>query len=265
MLSACASLSTLACGSDDGGWSNSRAPSPEAGAPDSKPSMVLRRGGSFVALQPWARSAAGPGSPGCASNDAGPVRHSEESDRLIETLRTRYMATANDAGTPLRPPGSPPRSPAKYSLFPASRAESITEDCGRLTPLFSTDGSRIARRTTVSLPERADLPFELEEVRSGLRLKARLVGARSVASEISKGYVVYRDALPNGVDVIHVPTPTGTEDVLTIDGPETTAISYEVELGDKVAGLRLFANTLELLDSEGMPRHALAVEQLQGV
>jgi len=164
------------------------------------------------------------------------------------------MATPSGAVTLPRPRRAPPAPTEKRSLFPPSIAGSITESCGRLTPVFSSDVSRIPGKISVSLPERADLPFELEEAHTEVRIKARLAGARSVPREVSKGYVVYRDALPNGVDLIHVPTPTGTEDVLTISGPDTTALSYEVELGDKVAGLRLFANTLEFLDADGMPR-----------
>jgi len=164
------------------------------------------------------------------------------------------MVNPTDIPKPRRPPRAPPAPTPKHSLFPASIAASITQSCGRLSPAFADDVSRVPGKTTVFLPERADSPFELEEAHTGVRLSARLVGARSVTSEVSQGYVVYRDALPNGVDIIHVPTPTGTEDLLTISGPETNSVSYNVELGAKIAGLRLFANTLEFVDSEGMPR-----------
>jgi len=123
-----------------------------------------------------------------------------------------------------------------------------------LSPVFATDISGIPGRTTVTFPEHADSAFELEETQTGLRVAVRLVGARPVAGERSQGYVIYENALTDGIDIIHVPQPTGTEDLLTIDDPETTSVSYKIELGDKVAGLRLLANTLELLDSKGMPR-----------
>jgi MYXO-CTERM domain-containing protein len=139
-----------------------------------------------------------------------------------------------------------------YEVLPPSVADAVVREGARFLPKFS----RVLGGTSVDLsfPERGDAPFQVVERRTGLGISARLREARGVVGDSSKGYLVYAGALVTGGDVIHIPGPTGTEDWLTISGPEQRSVSYEVALGDKVAGLRLFANTFEILDAQGMPR-----------
>src|SRR6266545_4910436 len=257
-LGACAILCAPGCGTADGASDDFRAHAREAGvsdagATDLRETAILKRRGWSIGTWPGAASGIAPGAGRCGAADGGPLAPSSQADRLIDSLRARYMADPS-ASMPRGAPPSGKRPTEKHSLFPASVAASVTQECGRLSPVFATDISGIPGRTTVTFPEHADSAFELEETQTGLRVAVRLVGARPVAGERSQGYVIYENALPDGIDIIHVPQPTGTEDLLMIDGPETTSVSYKIELGDKVAGLRLLANTLELLDSKGMPR-----------
>jgi hypothetical protein len=187
------------------------------------------------------------------SND-GTTESSLEAERFLETLRARYMV--DFTSSPMQPrfswPGDPPTG--RPSLIPEPMASSIVRDSGKLVPVFAASPRGPSGPTSLSLPPHADGPLELKDDRTGMRLASRVVGARATAGEIARGYVLYRDALPHGVSIVHLPMPTGTEDLLTIEGPETTSVSYDIDLGEGVAGLRLFADTLELLDSKGMPR-----------
>ncbi len=111
-----------------------------------------------------------------------------------------------------------------------------------------------ARKADVRLPSAADAPFAVLDARSGLGLKAVLVGTRPVAGVVGGGYVVYPGGHASG-DIIHRVTRDGTEDfihVTALDAPPE--LQYDVELDEDVAGLRLYDGTLELLDEAGTPR-----------
>lgn len=114
-------------------------------------------------------------------------------------------------------------------------------------------GSR--RRATVTLPDRASDAFELTATSSGASARVALIGATDAASEVGNGFVVYRGGHRSGADVLQRLTSDGTEDYLSFErAPATEEIAYTVELGDGLAGARLFAGALELLDAAGTPR-----------
>jgi hypothetical protein len=174
-----------------------------------------------------------------------------EADRFVESIRSTYVERGI---AKLGRPGSlGPQLAAARPVLPDSVAQGFDRQGAGIVPRFPSSAAELVR-SRLSFPASADAPFTVSDARTGVSVAARLLGARAVVGEISKGYLVYRGALRGGLDLIHVPQPTGTEDWLTIRGPETTSVSYEIGLGEKVAGLRLFTNTLELLDKDGMPR-----------
>jgi len=67
------------------------------------------------------------------------------------------------------------------------------------------------RPARVLLPRKADEPFVLTDVLSGLSIEVSLAGARASVAEPARGYVVYPDALGRGV--FHRVHPEGTEDL----------------------------------------------------
>jgi hypothetical protein len=188
-----------------------------------------------------------------ASDDTSDA--STDVDQFIETLRARYSFDPKPNALTKRMHIRESTLPKdKQSAFPASVASSIRRDGARLSPVFEADGGHAAGNVTLTLPDKADGTVEMQDVRSAMKIAARLTGARSAPAELSKGYVVYRDALPSGVSVIEVPKATGTEDWVSIESSETTSLSYTIDLAQGVSGLRLFSNSLEMLDDKGMPR-----------
>ncbi|MFO0547021.1 MAG: hypothetical protein U0271_01470 [Polyangiaceae bacterium] len=104
-----------------------------------------------------------------------------------------------------------------------------------------------------SLPTSASAPVELTTP-SGLTATVRLHGASPVPGAESTRGTIYRGALPKA-DLVLRTIPLGFEDlVIFARPPEHATLRYDITLGDKVAGLRLVANTLELLDASGAPR-----------
>jgi MYXO-CTERM domain-containing protein len=181
------------------------------------------------------------------------VRNLAGTDLYLEGLRAQFAADPAKVrqGAPVSQVAS---TGEKVSILPESMADALAEEGDRLVPQFSGALGRVVNKALLAFPKRADASFSVVEPRTGMTAGARLLGALPVDAEVSKGYVVYRGALSNGVDVIHVPSPTGTEDWLTIRSAATSSVSYAVDFVDNVAGARLFANTFELLDKDGMPR-----------
>jgi hypothetical protein len=107
---------------------------------------------------------------------------------------------------------------------------------------------------TVDLPHRAAAPFRLRDGRSGVAAEIALVGAHDVEGREGPGRIVYPRGHPLG-DLEIASSPLGVEDFVTFARrPPAPGASYELRLGERVAALRLVANTLELLDEHGAPR-----------
>jgi hypothetical protein len=87
-----------------------------------------------------------------------------------------------------------------------------------------------------------------------MTLTSRLRGSRHRIAEKSQGQILYRDAIPGGGDIAFRATAHGAEDFITLPSPTVTSLAYELTLDSRVAGLRLVANSLELLDARGYPR-----------
>src|SRR5690606_35295614 len=108
----------------------------------------------------------------------------------------------------------------------------------------------VRRRAEVELPIRANDPFAVTDETSGLSMEVRLDGAHDAPVEIAGGYAVYRGAYGAGSDLVHRVTAEGTEDyIILARGPDEARVDYDIVLSDDVAGLRLVARTLELLDA----------------
>jgi hypothetical protein len=105
----------------------------------------------------------------------------------------------------------------------------------------------------VSLPSSADAPFHVKDQRSSAQIAVRMLEARRADAEVVDGRVVYPRGHARG-DVVHQVRESGTEDFVILREGGTSAIDYELEIEQGVAGLRLGADTLELLDAGGAPR-----------
>ncbi|MEP7121561.1 MAG: kelch repeat-containing protein, partial [Byssovorax sp.] len=125
---------------------------------------------------------------------------------------------------------------------------------GTLRPaLAAPSRSRSRALATVDLPRLADGVAHLTDEASHLQIAFSLLGAASTPAALSSGVALYAGAAPGGGDLIHVPSAAGTEDWIHFaHAPAIEALGYRVDVS-RVAGLRLFADTLELLDAAGTP------------
>src|SRR5262249_6864577 len=124
--------------------------------------------------------------------------------------------------------------------------------------------ARTVHPASVLLPERARGAFQLTDVDSALAVDVTLEDASDAAAEVAGGFVVYRRGIA-GADVVHRPGAQGTEDYVAFERPPASPeLRYGLQLNDRVAGLRLVAGTLELLDSGGVPRLRMAPPYVVG-
>lgn len=126
-------------------------------------------------------------------------------------------------------------------------------------PSYPVGGAAPGARVPVAgmaLPAWADGEVVVRSA-SGMRLAFRLEGALGVPAEARDGAVRFTRALAIGAgryDVTLAPVPGGVEDFVHFDvAPEHEVVRYRVDVS-AAAGLRLVADTLELLDAHGTPR-----------
>jgi MYXO-CTERM domain-containing protein len=87
-----------------------------------------------------------------------------------------------------------------------------------------------------------------------MTVRFALLDSKAVTATLGRGVAVYRDAFPNGT-LQHRPGFEGTEDWIFFEQrPAREELRYRVDLVHGIAGLRLVADTLELLDRGGIPR-----------
>src|SRR5262245_10816975 len=134
---------------------------------------------------------------------------------------------------------------------------------GGLRPQFSS--AEVAVSARVVLPQRSTAPVRLEDTRSTAQIDIALEGARDATGLVAGGLLVYPRSHVSGATVLQRPVANGVEDFLSFeDRPATAAIAYRVALRHGVAGLRLVANTLEMLDEHGAPRLRVSPPYLVG-
>jgi len=152
-----------------------------------------------------------------------------------------------DAGDP----DELPEQGATSALLPGL-AERFEENRGGLRPQFAQGMTESAR---VLLPLRATSATRLEDTASGVAIEFALEDAREARGEVAEGYVVYERGHAAAATVLRRAMRDGMEDFLSFDErPAVSAVTYKVVLGKGVRGLRLVANTLEMLDADGAPR-----------
>ena len=158
---------------------------------------------------------------------------------------------------------SKPGSAAAGALLSSLRARfSHTLAPEARGPLASSLAERGAR---VVLPARADLPFRVEDQATGTAIEVSLSGARAVDADSADGYAIYRGAHDSGATVLHRILPVGNEDFLSFEqAPKSPEVAYRVRLVHGVSGLRLVANTLEMIDEGGAPRLRVAPPYIVG-
>ncbi|MEQ9318767.1 MAG: kelch repeat-containing protein, partial [Polyangiaceae bacterium] len=111
----------------------------------------------------------------------------------------------------------------------------------------------------VVLGSTADAPFSVSDRPSGLSVGVRMEGALPVDATPIRGGVVFRRGHVSGADVVVRASAFGVEDFVAFrERPAEERLRYQIALGDAVAGMRLFANSLELLDARGTPRLRVA-------
>lgn len=115
------------------------------------------------------------------------------------------------------------------------------------------------RRASVALPLRARDAFRIADEATRIEAHVTLKGASEAEAEVADGRVVYLRGIFGQGDIVHRPSALGTEDFILFDkAPPSERLEYEMALGEKVAGLRLVENVLELVDETGAPRLRVA-------
>ena len=144
-----------------------------------------------------------------------------------------------------------PNSPVQTGV-----AQSFSSTAASLTPQFAAAAAAgEPKPAQVTLPATCAGAVHLQDKTTGASADISLTGALSVAAQTASGYVVYPAGMPSGANVLHRALPSGTEDFVSFATRPTTAeVDYSVALETGVAGLRLVAGTLELLDANGVPR-----------
>ena len=141
------------------------------------------------------------------------------------------------------------------SPLAAGLAERYEARAKSLQPVFPATAASKTGTARVALPMNATVPLHLEDVASGTAVDVTLKDARPATAQTADGYVVYARAHASGATLLHRALPTGTEDYLAFDAkPTATEIAYDLALGEGARGLRLVANTLEVIDAGGAPR-----------
>src|SRR5260370_7833578 len=97
--------------------------------------------------------------------------------------------------------------------------------------------------------------MRIEDVSSGASVDVLLQDAREATPQAIDGYLIYPRAHASGATMLHRALPIGTEDFLSFDvRPTISEIVYQITIRQGVSGLRLVANTLEMIDAGGAPR-----------
>ncbi|XXF77002.1 Ig-like domain-containing protein [Myxococcaceae bacterium GXIMD 01537] len=174
-----------------------------------------------------------------------------EAARAVQRLRAQMIQSEGGGARAVLPPAGPLRIERGQDGL-----TTVPEKAPR------ADSPPAAR---VVLPDGAERSFQVRDTHSGLALEVALQGASPARAQVVDGYVVYPDAYTDGGDVVHRLVPEGTEDYLTFErAPAVPEVRYALRLGDGVAGLRLVADTLEVLDGSGAPRLRMAPPYLVG-
>lgn len=140
----------------------------------------------------------------------------------------------------------------------------IPEPTGGKVRPFEVVGGRIAikearpsaARETVGT--HANEPAVLTSADGKMTVGISLRGASSASAVASDGHIVYPGGLPSA-DIVQRPTGDGAEDwLLFASAPPVPRVEYDVALTSGVAAVRLSGRSIELLDTNGVPRLRMA-------
>lgn len=140
----------------------------------------------------------------------------------------------------------------------------IPEPTGGKARPFEIVGGRIpikearasAARETVGT--HANEPAVLTSADGKMTVGISLRGASSASAVASDGHIVYPGGLPSA-DIVQRPTGDGAEDwLLFASAPPVPRVEYDVALTSGVAAVRLSGRSIELLDTNGVPRLRMA-------
>jgi hypothetical protein len=109
----------------------------------------------------------------------------------------------------------------------------------------------------VSLPVDASGFVGVVDARSEVGVRFRMLGTAPAPIAVGRGLAAYAGAV-SGAALVRVVTADGAEDFVPFDArPASESLLYEVDVS-RAAGLRLVADTFELLDATGTPRLRVA-------
>jgi hypothetical protein len=186
----------------------------------------------------------------------------ETANDVVDATRAQFRLAAPPQFArrpPIWRPAAAPAIDSPRDALKLAATQRFARSAGGFAPVFGVEAREAETRPAhVTYAGTADGPFRLTDAASGMAIAVRMRGAISTPAELGHGYLVYRGAHPSGGHVLHRATPEGTEDFVTMLRGGSDELSYDVELSDGVAGLRLVANVLEFLDEGGAPRLRIA-------
>ncbi len=182
---------------------------------------------------------------GGAEAEAAPPRPARE---VLKHLRKKYVLTSPD---PLSPSGKDLQT---QPVIGSGKGRYLREGGRLLADVLVAN----KRRVHLDMPEVAKDAFRLRDEQSGMRLAVRLKDAVGSKAEVVDDAIVYRSALKARFDVVQRISESGTEDFIHVTTPDTANLAYQVTLEEKVAGVRVVANTVEFLDEHGEPTLRMA-------
>lgn len=142
------------------------------------------------------------------------------------------------------------------AIGPGEIARLAPSGDGRVRPDLPEGGGPTA--LAIDLPARADGATGIVHRASGMRARWWLEHAGDAPLVLSRGLAVYAGGYGEGSDVVVRVTRAGIEDFVVLERmPPTPKVRYRIAM-DGVAGLRLVARSLELLDKTGAPRLRMA-------
>ncbi len=170
------------------------------------------------------------------------------------------------SGTDARAHASPPLAASAAALGRVAALRSRFALGAPVATGFTLGGAGAVRpelpagaraRARVELPARANGTTRVEDAASGVAIAFALRGASGAPFAAARGVALYAGAL-GGADVLQRVRTAGTEDYVAFDtAPDRQELVYDVDVS-RVAGLRLVANTLEFVDTNGTPRLRVA-------
>lgn len=175
---------------------------------------------------------------------------SPDAQLFIDQVRSEFVVRPD-----LRPGQAEEVPDEPAILLPPPAIDRFAHEGGAFVPRLRTNDGERKPTARVRIAERASQGFRVESTTAPADVSVRLVGTGDTQGEVGRGFVVFRGALGAGTDMIHRAHADGLEDYVRFEQrPATEALVYDLELGDGIAGLRIVANTLEMLDADGTPR-----------